>query len=314
MKKWLARKLICPQCLPQELALALEIKDQTQDDILSGKLTCPACKQIYPIADGVAIVVPEKTLPIVTDDSGYNSESMLSSYLWSHFCDLLNDPDATDAYQTWSAYFKDSTGPALDIGCSVGRLSFEMSQTHDMVIGIDTSKAFIQKARELLTRQKIEFDLIIEGNITENRSFEFNNGWNFDAVEFLIADAMALPFAAQTFSTVGSINILEKVPDPLRHFTEINRVMEKQNSTLVFSDPFSWDASVSSPNSWLSGRNSGKYKGRGTQNIKKLLTGMDQIINPPMDILDEKDVAWKIRKTQNLWEYINSQLIIGKRN
>lgn len=313
MKKWLAGKVICPQCLPQELSLELTITRESSEDIISGKLTCSACRQIYTIDEGIAVIVPEETLSVVNDKSGYNSGSMLSSYLWSHFCDLLNDPDATSAYEIWSSYFRDSTGPALDIGCSVGRLSFEMSQTHDMVIGIDTSKAFIQKARELLTQHKLEFDLIIEGHITENKSFEFNNGWQFERVEFLVADAMALPFPRHFFSTVASINILEKVPDPLKHFIEINRIIQPTDSTLVFSDPFSWDPSVSNPESWLSGRNSGRYKGRGIDNIKKIFQGMDKIIDPPMKVIEEKDVAWKIRKTQNLWEYINSQLIIGRR-
>ncbi len=313
MKKWLTHHLICPQCLPDERSLAIQIEKQEGDDILKGEMSCPGCSRTYAIESGIAVVLPEETMKIMSEDTGYNSKNMLSSYLWSHYCDLLNDPDATRAYETWSSCLRDAGGTALDIGCSVGRLSFEMSLTHDRVIGIDTSISFIRKARQLLTEQKLDFDLIIEGWITENRAIEFNNGWQYGNVEFIVADAMALPFAASFFSTIASINILEKVPDPLKHFTEINRVMKEEDALFVFSDPFSWDESVSSPQSWLSGKQDGKFKGRGVENIKNIMAGMDRIMDPPMTILDQQDVAWKIRKTQNLWEYINSQMIVSKR-
>jgi len=80
---------------------------------------------------------------------------------WSQYCDFFNDPNATDAYRVWSSYFKETDGFALDIGCSVGRLSFELSKAHSHLIGIDTSISFIRKARELLSKKELDFNLII---------------------------------------------------------------------------------------------------------------------------------------------------------
>ncbi len=119
-------------------------------------------------------------------------------------------------------------------------LSFELSNTHSQVIGIDTSLSFIEKARELLQHKKLSFDLIVEGHITRKRSYEFSDKWVTDRVEFIVADALALPFPNCLFPTVSSINILEKVPHPIQHLTEINRVLTVENARFVFSDPFSW--------------------------------------------------------------------------
>lgn len=308
-------KLVCPECLGHEISLDLDIKEEVEDDILEGELSCPACKRKYPIHKGVAVILPDKTMPVISDPSGYNSRQMLSSYLWSHFCDLLKDPEATEAYRVWSSFFRTSDGPALDIGCAVGRLSFELSQTHSRVIGIDTSIAFIEKARELMHKKELEFDLIIEGLITEKRSCNFNDGWNFDRVDFIVADALALPFPGNSFSTVTSINVLEKVSIPLRHLTDINRVLSKNKSTFIFSDPFSWDESVSSPEQWLGGviSSNGDGKRRGIDNVIRYMEGKDDIFNPPMVITEKGSVAWKIRKTENLWEHITSQFIVGTR-
>lgn len=313
MKKWLADRLICPDCLTEEIPLDLEVKEAQLDDLLEGELTCPACKRCYQIHKGVAVVLPEKSMPVVLENLGYNTPGMLSSYLWSHYSDLFEDPQATDAYRIWASHLRNINGYALDIGCAVGRLSFELSKSNTHVIGIDTSISFIRKARELLKARELTFDLIIEGLITEERSCTFDGQWNFDRIDFLVADALALPFPRSMFSTVTSVNILEKVSSPIDHLIDINRVLREENAMFMFSDPFSWDESVSHPESWLGGKTYGTYPGRGIDTIARLFSGQDKIFDPPLEITARSNVSWKIRKTENLWEHINSQFIIGNR-
>lgn len=312
MKRWLQEKLICPECLADETPLDLEVREAQDDDVQEGELICPACGSRYAISRGVAVILPRKSMPILTDHSGYNSRSMLSAYLWSHFSEFFNGPDATDAYRVWSSLLPETSGCALDIGCSVGRLSFELSNTHSQVIGIDTSLSFIRKARELLLRNHLEFDLIIEGHITETRSCQLDQ-WNLSGVEFIVADALALPFPRSHFATVTSVNVLEKVPQPTRHLMDVNKVLRDKDAVFLFSDPFSWDEAVSDPELWLSGRNDGKYTGRGLDNMSRIFLGEDGVFQPPLEIRKTGDVVWKIRKTANLWEHINSQYIIGER-
>ena len=313
MKKWVQEKLICPECLKEEVPLELCIDAAEEDDVLEGSLTCPACQRTYPIQNGVAVVLPAASSAGVFEASGYNSKNMLSAYLWSHFCDFLNDPLATDAYQIWSSFFKKSDGDALDIGCSVGRLSLELSKTHHRVIGIDTSISFVGKARDLVRKKNLDFDLIIEGFITENRTCAFDAGFDYENVDFLVADALALPFPERSFNTVTSINLLEKVANPLQHLKDINRVMKEKESMFVFSDPFSWDENFSDPKTWLSGGLNGNGRCRGVESISRYFTGKDHVFDPPLTILNTCNVPWKIRKTRNLWEHINSECIVGER-
>ena len=313
MKKWLKEQLVCPECPDEEVSLDLDIEEENDDDVTAGELTCPACNRRYPIQNGVAVILPDRTKPVVSAASGYNSRSMLSSYLWSHFCDMFKDPHATEAYRVWSSFFSHTNGYALDIGCAVGRLSFELSKTHSRVIGIDTSVSFIEKARELLLEKKLDFDLIMEGHVTEKRECDFNADWNFDRIDFIVADALALPFPKNMFSTVTSINILEKVSHPLKHLKDINRVLQKKKSTFVFSDPFSWDENVSDPENWLGGVINGNRSYRGIDNVIAYLWGKGDVFDPPLEITDKGNVAWKIRKTENLWEHINSQFVVGAR-
>ena len=313
MKKWVAGKLICPQCVDAEVPLALTVDEEADGDIVDGRMTCPDCGGRFPIRQGIAVLLPEKTRDILNDSRGYNAPGMLSAYLWSHFCDLLKDPLATDAYRVWSAGFRPVGGDALDVGCAVGRLSFEMAATHTHVIGLDTSMAFVRKAREILVQRRLDFDLIIEGHLTEPRSCGFEGYPDFGNVDFIVGDALALPFRRRAFATAAAINLLEKVPEPLKHLTELNRVLRTEAAMLLFSDPFSWDETVSAPETWISGNGNTRYSARGIDTMRRLFAGEYGVFDPPLGIAADGSVAWKIRKTENLWEHIRSQYLIGQR-
>ncbi len=139
------------------------------------------------------------------------------------------------------------------------------------------------------------------------------DNWNYDRIDFIVADALALPFPKNFFSTVTSINVLEKVSYPLQHLKDINRILNAQKSMFVFSDPFSWDESVSASEYWLGGVINGNEKPRGIDRINSIFRGIDGIFDPPFEIMDKGGVSWKIRKTENLWEHISSQFIVGTR-
>jgi len=319
MKRWVADKLICPECAALEMPLELTVREEQLEDVMDGELRCPDCDRRYPIRSGIAVILPEKTLTVMDSEAGYNSPAMVSSYLWSHFCDLIGDPQATDAYDVWSAPLRPCSGIALDVGCAVGRLSLELAKTHERVIGVDTSYAFVRQARQILTRRRLDFDMIIEGTLTEPRGCAFDDDWDLNGVDFIVADALALPFRSHNFATVAAINILEKVPDPLLHLKEINRMLTAAASTFLFSDPFSWDPAVSPPETWLSGNCQGNCQGdchysqRGIDTLRRMFRGEFGVFDPPLEIAADGEVAWKIRKTAHLWEHITSQYLVGRR-
>jgi SAM-dependent methyltransferase len=313
MKKWLMDKLICPQCLEIPTPLELICRKEEYDDVTEGELRCRRCGGKFPIQYGIAMILPQKTQKILDRKNGYNAPDMLSAYMWSHFGDLLREERATNAYQTWSKNLKPTNGHALDIGCAVGRLTLEMTKTHDLIIGVDTSIAFIRQARKIVQSKCLDFNLTIEGHLTEPRHYNFNSDWNFDGVDFIVADAQALPFRQHDFATVAGINILEKVPNPIKHLLEVNRVLRPNRSKFLFSDPFSWDASVSPPENWLGGNGNGRIASRGIDTIRQLFNGENDVFKPPFTITEAGDVSWRIRKTENLWEYITSQFLVGER-
>jgi SAM-dependent methyltransferase len=54
----------------------------------------------------------------------------------------------------------------LDIGCSVGRTTIEMSRYFDQVIGIDFSTRFIRIGKQLVEKNKLQYNVPVEGELT----------------------------------------------------------------------------------------------------------------------------------------------------
>jgi len=312
MKHSLVEMLVCPRCLPEEIGLCLTTVEADDEEVIRGSLACPSCREIFPITEGTAVILPAGE-PDDPSRTGYESSRALSAYLWSHYADIFGDAEACAAYRKWASLIPPTEGVFLDSGCAVGRFSFEMSQKSHFVIGIDNSKSFIHTARKLLKNRRIDFGLVLEGELRENRRFELPGAWNTNRVEFLVADAQALPFRSETFSCLSSLNLVDKVPRPLVHLLEIGRVARSSGSRLLFTDPFSWSTEAAAREHWLGGLPGGVFSGRGIDNVKSILKGERGGLRPPWTIEGQGSVWWKIRNHCNHFELIRSWYVTAVR-
>lgn len=305
MKTWLTPILICPACLPQETGLKLKADTQENDDVIEGHLKCPACLKEYPIREGIALVHPEQH---TLKDSGskYEKASVVSSYLWSHYCDLLQDPEGSSAYQDWAGLMHPDAGGCLDMGSAVGRFTFDMAHKFNFAVGIDNSLGFIQAARELLTRRQIQVDLVQEGVLSQKETLALPAPWQTQNVEFMVADAMALPFASGAFSALASLNMVDKLPLPLKHLHEAGRLAYRDRAQILLSDPFSWSEQSADREYWLGGKPEGEFAGYGLDNIAGWLETPRANPGPGWNIEKKGHVWWKIRTHRNHYELIRS--------
>ena len=120
--------LICPACLPEEQDLNPRVKAEEESDIIEGVLSCAHCGREYPIQNGIAFLDPASFHKKRDMVSKYEAAPALSSYLWSHYGDLLKDENASSAYQDWNNLMRLSSGVAIDAGSAVGRFTFELSR------------------------------------------------------------------------------------------------------------------------------------------------------------------------------------------
>ena len=309
VKTFLIEILICPACLPEESYLELKNYIQEDDDIVSGNLICNKCGAKYRIENGIAILTPDPNWT-PSKDNKYENSKVISSYLWSHYGDWLNDSDWIPAYLKWASLINPIDGFSLDIGCAVGRTVFELARKSKFSIGIDLSLSFVKTSRELMKRGELNFELIEEGYITKPAKIKLSDEFQRENIDFIVADALALPFKGELFKCVTSLNILDKVPSPLKHIEEMNRVSSFKDAQILISDPFSWNEEVAKIEDWLGGKREGNYSGYGIENLIEILKNH---IHPSWSINQIGEVFWKIRNHRNHFEFIRSLYVKASR-
>ena len=85
---------------------------------------------------------------------------------------------------------------ALDIGCAVGRSTFELATRFESVLGIDFSEAFVDRCNELKECGKSSYCLPSEGEIAEKGMAEISN----EIVRFILNNT--LYFKAPNFCNI----------------------------------------------------------------------------------------------------------------
>jgi len=218
-------------------------------------------------------------------------------------------PGIENAFLSLSELMQPQSGLTLDTGAAVGRFTFEMTTRCDFVVGIDTSHAFIRVARRLMRERVLDVSLKDEGLLCKEVTLRLPEAWRSEKVEFVVANTLALPFREKTFALFASLNLVDKVPSPIRHLQEMNRVTRDSSAQFLFSDPFSWSTDVAPVEEWLGGKEEGRYAGKGLANIAALLSDSRGELAPVWRVNETGEVWWKIRTHSNHYELIRSRYV-----
>jgi SAM-dependent methyltransferase len=105
---------------------------------------------------------------------------------------------------------------ALDLGCAVGRSSFELARSCADVLGIDRSRRFIGAAAALAAGGCIEYARVEEGHLTTPLVARVPDGIERSRVRFAVGDAMRLPKDIGRFDVLLLANLIDRLADPRR--------------------------------------------------------------------------------------------------
>jgi putative 4-mercaptohistidine N1-methyltranferase len=142
---------------------------------------------------------------------------------------------------------------ALDIGCAVGRSTFEMSRFCRRVTGIDYSHRFIDAARELQHAGSLPFTCHEEGRITRNLVARVPDGCQPDRVAFEQGDAMRLRDDTGAFDLVHAANLLCRLANPELFLSRLPGLVVP-GGTLVLTTPCTWLEDFTPAPHWPPGR------------------------------------------------------------
>jgi putative 4-mercaptohistidine N1-methyltranferase len=141
---------------------------------------------------------------------------------------------------------------ALDLGCAVGRSSFELGHHFDEVVGIDFSARFIAAAERMREERAVTVRAAREGSATDEMQLTLPSDLRTDHVHFEKGDACALRPDLGTFDLVLMANLLDRLPDPAQCLALLPGLISS-GGRLVLTSPYTWLEEYTPRAKWLDG-------------------------------------------------------------
>ena len=194
---------------------------------------------------------------------------------------------------------------ALDLGCAVGRASFELARYCKRVLGIDYSVRFIEKANELKCCGTSEYEYQSEGIIMEKAIAKVPEDIDRNRVDFIQGDACDLPLALGGFKLVVLANLIDRLPQPELCIKFLHHLVEP-GGLLLITSPLTWLAEYTSESEWLGGFM------KNNKPVKTLDT-LKEYLHHDFTMLECLDVPFLIREHARKFQWSVSQASIWRR-
>ncbi|HKI73771.1 MAG TPA: 5-histidylcysteine sulfoxide synthase [Pseudomonadales bacterium] len=256
--------------------------------------------------------------PVKPHQSSYETDRMLSEYAEFHYGDeYFGVPNFSKALADMAiAACVDSNGAeamrgrALDLGCAVGRATFELARHFEMVTGIDFSARFINFGVQLAEHGVIRYTITDEGELVlyrERRLEEMGLESVCDRVEFFQGDACNLKSTLTGYDLVLAANLIDRLYDPMLF---VGTIHERINpgGILLIASPCTWLEEHTPREKWLGGF---KKDGESFTTFE----GLKQALSPNFTLLREPtQVPFVIRETRRKHQHTLSEVTLWRRN
>ena len=185
----------------------------------------------------------------------------------------------------------------MDLGCAVGRSTFELARHLPEVVGIDYSRSFVRAAKRLQQSGRHPFRLLEEGKITRPCVARIPSIIQRKRIRFLTGDALHLPKNLGTFDLVLAANLIDRLSDPAKFLTQVLPQFVKPGGLVLLTSPYTWSPDFTVGRHWL--RNS-------FPSIQKLL-------RPKFRLLHRQDLPFLLREHRRKFQFTFADATVWKR-
>jgi 5-histidylcysteine sulfoxide synthase/putative 4-mercaptohistidine N1-methyltranferase len=198
---------------------------------------------------------------------------------------------------------------ALDLGCAVGRASFELAQYFDQVTGIDFSARFIRIAYQLQEKGVIHYQLPEEGEIVsfhEKHLSDFGLAGTGPRIEFAQGDAHNLKPQFTHYDLVLAANLIDRLYDPARFLATIHQRINP-GGLLLIASPYTWLEEFTEKAKWIGGIRRAGEPFTTLEGLREQLEGEFRLLDEPHDI------EFVIRETARKFQHTIAQVTLWER-
>jgi len=247
----------------------------------------------------------------------YESERVLNEYLLFHYgaaSDVLpwdfGPRDAAGFPARCVSECLDTTAlapnpRALDLGCAVGRSSFELARHCTEVIGIDASLSFIRAALEIRKNGHIHFDRAEEGMLASRCTAGAPPEIDRTRVHFELGDALKLRSTLGAFDVVLAANLLCRLEDPIQLVLKFPQLV-RPGGQLILVSPYSWSRDFTPVPKWLGG-----YEREGRR--YGTFDTLNRFLEPDFDLVHTSEMPFLIREHARKYQWSVSHASLWRR-
>lgn len=243
---------------------------------------------------------------MTTESNPYESDELLQQYLVFHYAtaeaqfpypfggaDALHFPKRCVSEGVDLSRLPEGAR-ALDLGCSVGRSSFELARHCQEVVGIDYSRAFIEAADRLLLGGRHPATRLDEGSATTELIVEVDAAIDRTRVSFEQGDAQSIRGDIGQFDLVIACNLICRLSEPMRLLRRLPELV-KPGGQLFITTPFTWLEEYTPSANWL---------GDGAQDS---FAGLKKALGPDFALDAQWDMPFLIREHARKFQYSIAQ-------
>lgn len=254
----------------------------------------------------------ESDISITVNDFDYESDTQVSQYSEFHYGDNYFGV-ANFAQQSAKLCLQVTRDRpqrrALDLGCAVGRCSFELATRFDHVDGIDFSARFIKTAFAMQERKEIRYHLIDEGELTSFKARKLADmGLEnvADKVSFAQGDACNLKPQYTGYDLIFLGNLIDRVYSPAKLLKDIQQRLNI-GGVLVVASPFTWLTEYTERDEWLGG-----FK-ESTGETLTTTDALDQVLDQCKRTMAPQEIEFVIRETRRKFQHTISEFNVFER-
>ena len=190
---------------------------------------------------------------------------------------------------------------ALDLGCAVGRSTFELAGWADEVIGIDLSSQFIAAAQAMQTAGQLEIHILEEGQRFTVVTRRLDPQIDRSKCRFFVEDALLIPAELGTFDLVLAANLVDRVSRPADLLRGIKRLL-RPNGHLILASPYTWLEEFTPRGNWLADATA------------STLSRIQEVLGPELVLVATKDLPFLIREHARKFQWSVAQASVWKRS
>ena len=247
----------------------------------------------------------------------YESKKLLGEYLLFHYGsanDILPYPDGPSAAlhypercltECLEVALLPAQARALDLGCAVGRSSFELARTCTEVIGIDYSRRFIEAAKMMQQTGEAHVKRTEEGELSTPLRVEIPAEIHRERVCFECGDAMDLREDLGTFDVVLMANLIDRLREPQRCLRRLAGLV-RAGGQLIITSPYTWLEEFTPRENWLGG-----YERNGSE--VTTLDGLTESLEEAFELVRTRDLPFLIREHARKFQWSVAQASIWRR-